>query len=83
MREQIEVRTCDRCRNKGDAVSSFSFVIGRYTDAAGSGADRTLDFELCEGCQNYILVRLFEDLEGKQLIQHTASRFDINARVMD
>lgn len=64
---QITYTACDRCGDKD--ASGFGLNVGRYSDAAGSGADISIDADLCTGCRallfsvfvNWVSVELAED----------------------
>lgn len=67
MRELIEQYNCDKCEKtfSPKAGASFSIPLERYTDAAGAGETRSLDFDLCQSCQEKVLRCFLKDLEWK------------------
>jgi hypothetical protein len=57
---QIMYTGCDRCNSKD--ARPIGIVTGRYTDAAGSGADITLDADLCDKCASVLFGKLLYSL---------------------
>jgi hypothetical protein len=57
---QIIYTACDRCGEKN--ASHVGVATSRYTDAAGSGADKTLDADLCDKCASVLLGTLLADI---------------------
>lgn len=53
---QITYTACDRCGGKD--ASAFGLNVGRYTDAAGSGADISIDADLCSNCRSSLFIAL-------------------------
>jgi hypothetical protein len=67
MRQQVEVKTCDKCgiEYNDHFPDSFSVVIGGCTDASGNNATEYLSFELCPKCRSWLLGKFLEEWNRK------------------